>query len=102
MPNSFIFFVLFSHTCTLRLSANNRILSFPFFSLSSIKYSMNRSVFTDLGKILKCSYPFSFEMPDSKASVGSLSSFSSIVMFSPGRAHSLFGTVLLVNIVSST
>ena len=99
--NYFISFLLSFALCTLKLSINKQTLASPFSSLSFVRYSLNFGTFTDFGNSMKSSYPFSREIPDSTAIVGSLIQFLSTVTFLFYKQYSVRGTVLRVNTVSS-
>ena len=84
-----------------RLSKKRAIFSSPFHSRSSLRYCLNFCTFTELSNTLKCSCPFSFEMAERTARVGSFRCARSAVIFYFGRLNSVFGTVVRVKHISS-
>ena len=101
IPNFRIVSLLLFEVCAVRLSMNRQIFASPFSSLNLVRYSLNLMTFTDYGKSMNSSYPFSLDTPESSAIVGSFVRDLSMLMLSFGRQYSTFGTAARVNIVSS-
>ena len=100
-PASRIAFFALSVLWADKLSINRAILSFGYLARRATMYSMNLCWFTDFLNILKCSTPFSLEIPHRSASVGSYNLLTLTCIFSPFLAHSDSKHVLRVKHVSS-
>ena len=87
-PLSLIAYFARSEVCADKLSMNKAILASGSPARRPSRYSMNLSTLTDFSNIWKCSTPYSLEIPQSNAKVGSSNLATSTAIFYFGKHHS--------------